>query len=90
MKMTKSFLANEEEFFTPLPKEQQITEEGLISLERKIAKSNKKNEEFYNKSIIYAEHAMPCANVRSIIPKERANEEIQKVNSEAIVLKKNR
>ena len=59
-------------------------------MERKIAKSNKKNEEFYNKSILYAEHAMPCADESNIISEERTNEEIQEENSEELVLKKTR
>lgn len=44
MKMTMSLLAEKEKRFVPLPKEQQLTEETLIKLERRIAKSVRQNE----------------------------------------------
>lgn len=42
--MLKMTYADLEKRFTPLPKEQQLTEETLIKLERRIAKSSRKNE----------------------------------------------
>ena len=44
-----------EKIFVPLPKEQQLTEETLVALERRIAKSNRKNEAMLENSYRLAE-----------------------------------
>lgn len=44
LKMTMSFLADEKKKYVKLPKAQRLTEETLIKLERRIAKSVRKNE----------------------------------------------
>lgn len=60
--------------FRPLPKEQRLTEETLIALERRIAKAVRKNEEMLIMSEYYAEHPYEAA-------RERENEELrEKVN----------
>lgn len=60
--------------FIPLPKEQRLTEEKLIALERRIAKAVRKNEEMLIMSEYYAEHPYEAA-------RERENEELrEKVN----------
>jgi len=48
--MLKMTMLDIENWFEPLPPEQQLTEEGLIKLERQIAKATKKNEEMFIKS----------------------------------------
>ena len=52
-----------EKIFVPLPKEQQLTEKTLIALERRIAKSNRKNEAMLENSYRFAEEStIPSAS----------------------------
>lgn len=53
-KKVMSILARRKELFTPLPKEQRLTEEKLILFERKIAKCVRKNESMLSQSEEYA------------------------------------
>ncbi len=55
LKMTMGILADPDKYFTPLPKEQQLTEESLIALERRIAKASRKNEAMLEESYRLAE-----------------------------------
>lgn len=60
-KQSPSLLAFRHELiFTPLPKEQRLTEDGLLNFERKIAKIAAKNERMQILSEKYAEKSGPC------------------------------
>lgn len=50
IRRTKSILARRKKIFVPLPKEQQLTERTLVLLERRIAKSSRKNESMLSQS----------------------------------------
>ena len=50
VKRTKSFLAERKMLFKPLPKDQRLTDETLILLERRIANSVRKNESMLSQS----------------------------------------
>ena len=58
LKMTMSLLAEKKKRFVLLPKEQRLTEETLIKLERRIAKSVRQNESMLSKS---EERAARCS-----------------------------
>lgn len=62
LQVSYSILAYKDRVFVPLPKKQQLTEETLIALERRIIKAAQKNEEMLEKSYYKAEHMMPCMN----------------------------
>ena len=50
LKMSMSILAREKELFTPLPKEQQLTEESLIKLEQQVIRRARQTEAMLAKS----------------------------------------
>ena len=58
LKMTMSLLAEKKKRFVLLPKEQRLTEETLIKLERRIAKSVRQNESMLSQS---EERAARCS-----------------------------
>jgi hypothetical protein len=60
LKGIPSLMAKRNKLFDPLPKEQQITENGLLALERRIAAASRKNEEMLRLSLEYADSSKPC------------------------------
>ncbi len=58
-----SLYAQRHKCFIPLPEEQRMTEEGLIRLERRIAKAAAKNERILIDSEYEAMKSMPCGVV---------------------------
>ncbi|MBR3281218.1 MAG: hypothetical protein IKI57_05235 [Clostridia bacterium] len=55
IKRSYSILARKKKIFVPLPKEQRLTDETLIALERRIARSSRKNEVMLEESYKLAE-----------------------------------
>ncbi len=55
IKRSYSILARKKKLFVPLPKEQRLTDETLIALERRIARSSRKNEVMLEESYKLAE-----------------------------------
>ena len=62
LKIKNSLLSERDKIFVPLPKEQQLTEESLIELERNLARAGKKNDAVLIESIKIAAESMPCSN----------------------------
>ncbi len=81
MKIVKSFLVDKNKIFVPLPKEQQLTEESLIALERQIIKASQKNDMVLDNSMIIAEHSIRCSD-SSMVYDDNKNDEIININSQ--------
>lgn len=77
-KQSPSLLAFRHELiFTPLPKEQRLTEDGLLKFEREIAKITAKNERMQILSEKYAEKSGPCMS-SGMVQDEESNQKRKK------------
>ena len=66
LEVSYSILAYADEIFKPLPKEQQLTEETLIALERLVAKSSRIHDAEARLSEYYASHSLPAMDSSSM------------------------
>ena len=73
--------------FRPVPKEQRLTEETLILLERRIAKAAAKNEQMLIMSEYYAAHPYEASERRK---NEELREQVDKLTKEVEELKENK